>query len=356
MSTSRREFLGRTLAVLSSLGLSRNALAAGPTKVQLPRDRFGTLSYCYGIRAGQEPGFGRPERFIPFCREQGFGGVQMSLKIRPADECRALRAQMDKLGAYVEGTIGPPKESADIERFEAELRTAKECGAKVLRTVLSTGRRYEVNKSVEDYRAFKARAWEYLQRAEPIVARHGLKLAVENHKDYRADELLDVIRKLGSVYIGVCLDTGNNIALLEDPWQVIDTLAPVTMTVHLKDMGVEESADGFLLAEVPLGEGFLDIPRIIQRVSRANSQARFNLEMMTRDPLRIPCFTDEFWSSMDGVPGVDLGRSMRMVKQHARPAGSIVRISQLAPIDRVAREAEHVTKSVEMMKPLLAGT
>jgi sugar phosphate isomerase/epimerase len=353
MSTSRREFLSRTLAALSSLGLCRSALADGPTSVRLPRDRFGTLSYCYGIRAGQEPGFDRPERFIPFCREQGFGGVQMSLKIRSADECRALREQVEKVGAYVEGMSSPPKESADIERFEAELRTAKECGAKVLRTVLSTGRRYEIHRSIDEYRAFKMRAWEYLQRAEPIVRRLGLKLAVENHKDYRADELLDVIRKLGSEHIGVCLDTGNNIALLEDPWQVIDTLAPVTMTVHLKDMAVEESADGFLLAEVPLGEGFLDIPKIIDRVSWANPQARFNLEMMTRDPLRIPCFTDEFWSSMDGVPGVDLGRSMRMVKQHARPAGSLVRISQLAPSERVTREAEHVRKSVEMMKPLL---
>lgn len=356
MSTSRRVFLGRTLAALSSLGLSRSVQADGPTNVRLPRSRFGTLSYCYGIRAGQDPGFDRPEKFIPFCREQGFGGVQMSLKTRTADECRALRQQVEKIGAYVEGMASPPKDSADIERFEAELRTAKECGATVLRTVLSTGRRYEVYKSVDDYRAFKTRAWDYLQRAEPIVARHGLKLAVENHKDYRADELVDVIRKLGSEHVGVCLDTGNNIALLEDPWQVIDTLAPVTMTVHLKDMGVEESADGFLLAEVPLGAGFLDIPRIIERVSRANPQTRFNLEMMTRDPLRIPCFTDEYWSVMDGVPGIDLARSMRMVKQHARSSGNLVRISKLSPAERVAREAEHVQKSLEMMKPILVDS
>ena len=311
------------------------------------------MSYCYGIRAGQEPGFDRPERFVAFCREQGFGGVQMSLRNRTAEECRALRQQAEKVGAYIEGMASPPKNKADVERFEGELRTAKECGVSVLRTVLSSGRRYEVYKSGDEYRAFKARAWENLQRAQPIVARHRLKLAVENHKDYRADELVEVIRKLGSEHVGVCLDTGNNIALLEDPWQVIDTLAPVTMTVHLKDMAVEESSEGFLLAEVPLGAGFLDVPRIIERVSRANHQARFNLEMITRDPLRIPCFTDEFWAAMDGVPGVDLARSMHLIKQQARPSGSLVRISQLSPADRAAREAEHVSKSLEMMKPML---
>jgi sugar phosphate isomerase/epimerase len=356
MPTSRRVFLGRTLAALSALGMSRSALADERTSVRLPRSRFGTLSYCYGIRTSQEPRFDQPEKFIPFCRQQGFGGVQMSLKTRSAEECRALRQQAEKVGAYIEGMTSAPKSKADVERFEAELRTAKECGVTVLRTVLSSGRRYEVYKSVDEYRAFKARAWDVLQLAEPVVARHGLKLAVENHKDYRTDELVDVLRKLGSEHVGVCLDTGNNIALLEDPWRVIDELAPVTMTVHLKDMGVEESADGFLLAEVPLGAGFLDVPRIIERVSRANPQARFNLEMITRDPLRIPCFTDEFWSSMDGVPGVDLARSMRIVKQHARPPGSLARISQMSPAERVARETDHVNKSLEMMKPMLVDS
>jgi hypothetical protein len=49
---------------------------------------------------------------------------------------------------------------------------------------------------------------------EPVVAKHDVRLAVENHKDYRASDLADLFRRLGSRHVGACLDAGNNIALL----------------------------------------------------------------------------------------------------------------------------------------------
>ena len=56
--------------------------------------------------------------------------------------------------------------------------------------------------------------------------------------------LLDLLGRLSSDRIGVTLDTGNAISLLEDPMGVIEVLAPHALTVHFKDMGVAESADG----------------------------------------------------------------------------------------------------------------
>ena len=45
-----------------------------------------------------------------------------------------------------------------------------------------------------------------------------MKLAVENHKDYRADELLER-SAVGSGYVGVCVDTGNNMRC----WRTAET-------------------------------------------------------------------------------------------------------------------------------------
>src|SRR5206468_9723652 len=98
---------------------------------------------------------------------------------------------------------------------------------------------------------------------EPVLARHKVTLAVENHKDFRADELAGLMQGLSSERVGVCVDTGNNIALLEDPSETARVLAPWAASCHLKDMAVEETADGFLLSEVPLGEGFLDLRGIV---------------------------------------------------------------------------------------------
>ncbi len=43
--------------------------------------------------------------------------------------------------------------------------------------------------------------------------------------------------------------------LLEDPYEVIETLAPLAVSTHIKDMALDRHADGFLLAETPLRAG-----------------------------------------------------------------------------------------------------
>ena len=67
--------------------------------------------------------------------------------------------------------------------------------------------------------------------------------------------------------------------------ETIEKLAPYTFNVHFKDMAVEEYDKGFLMSEVPLGEGMLDLKRIISTVRRARPNVYFSLEMITRDPL-----------------------------------------------------------------------
>src|SRR4029434_9007928 len=115
--------------------------------------------------------------------------------------------------------------------------------------------------------------------AEPIVRRHGMRLAIENHKDWRIGELLELLRRISSEYVGVCVDTGNSMALLEDPQAVVEAYAPRAFTTHFKDMAVEADPDGFLLAEIPLGDGFLDLRAIANRLKQANPGIRFNLEL-----------------------------------------------------------------------------
>ena len=136
-----------------------------------------------------------------------------------------------------------------------------------------------------------------------MVARHGIRLAVENHKDWRADELIAVLKRVGNDHVGVCLDTGNSIALLEDPMEVVEALAPRAFTTHFKDMGLEEYREGFLLAEVPLGTGVLDLPRVVRVVRAARPEIRLNLEMITRDPLKVPCLTEGYWATFPDLPG-----------------------------------------------------
>jgi len=140
---------------------------------------------------------------------------------------------------------------------------------------------------------------------------------VGNHSELQGPELVELIRKIDGPLIGGCLDLGNNVALLESPQETVDLLAAHSFTTHIKDMGVEEYGDGFLLAEVPLGTGFLDLPGIVAAVRKARPEARLNLEMITRDPLKIPCLKPKYWSTLESVPGRRLAEMIALVRAKA---------------------------------------
>jgi 3-oxoisoapionate decarboxylase len=332
--TDRRTFLAALAACVS------RAAADTPK----PRGSFGIVIHSYPIRS-REKGFADPLRFLEFCRERGADGVQLSLG-RDPEAARKLRDAADRHGMYVEGSVRPPKDKADLDRFETEIKTAREAGATLVRTVMLGGRRYEVFRTAKEYAAFAEQAVASLRLAEPVMARQKVTLAVENHKDFRTDELIDVMKGLSSEHVGVCVDTGNSIALLERPTETGELLAPWAAACHLKDMGVVESPDGFLLAEVPLGDGFLDLKRIVELLRKGRPAIRFSLEMITRDPLRIPCLSDGYWSTMEKVPGRDLARLLELVRKHAAK-DPLPRISKLSAADQLAVEEKNVRRSLE---------
>jgi sugar phosphate isomerase/epimerase len=191
-----------------------------------------------------------------------------------------------------------------------------------------------------------------LEWAKPVVEKLEVRLAVENHKDLQTPELLDVIKKLDSPFVGVCLDTGNSIALLETPTQTVDLLAPHAFTTHIKDMGVEEYPDGFLLSEVPLGTGFLDLPKIVATLRKARHDIRLNLEMITRDPLKIPCLTTKYWATLDDIPGRRLAEMLSLVRAKAgnKP---LPRISGLSKNEQLVREDANVQDCLRYAKEKL---
>jgi sugar phosphate isomerase/epimerase len=254
---------------------------------------------------------------------------------------------------YLEGIIALPRDQSDMGRFEAEISTAKRAGADIVRAVTLSGRRYETFATAAAFRRFAESSFHALSLAAPVVARHDVRLAVENHKDWRADELLSLLKRVGNDHVGVCVDTGNSIALLEDPMEVVDALAPQAFTTHLKDMGLEEYRHGFLLAEVCLGTGFLDLPRIIRTLRAARADIRFNLEMITRDPLKVPCLSPGYWATFPDLPGRHLARTLSLVRDHP-PSRPLPRINPLPPAEQLRAEDENIRRCLAFARQHLA--
>ena len=257
--------------------------------------------------------------FYRYARGLGSEGVQAALRSKDAAVAKQMRALVEQDGGCYEGELRLPKNESDLADFEADVRVHREAGASVARAVFTGGRRYEIFKTLDEFRAFHAQAEKSLALVEPVMRRHRMKLAIENHKDHTAGEFVALMKKFSSEWIGVLVDTGNNIALLDEPHAAVEALAPFAMSVHFKDMAVQPCADGFLLSEVPLGTGALDLPRIVATLAKANPALVFNLEMATRDPLRVPCLTDGYFATFPERKAARLDAMMQWVK--ANPPG-----------------------------------
>lgn len=350
-SLSRRDFLQR-----STLGVA--ALSFGKMPDIFKTQSMGIVVHSYASRwnakqpSAKYPGFTNAVELMEHCHSIGAGGVQTTVRDWTPEIAKKLRTQKDKWGMYLEGSIGLPRNADEVPRFEQEVELAKEAGATVLRTVCMNGRRYENFHSNEAIQEFKKNSITSLQLAEPIVRKHSIKLAVENHKDWRADELAALIKGLGSAHVGVTLDFGNSIALLEDPMEVVNTLAPFVLSTHVKDMGVREYEDGFLLSEVPLGEGILDLPKIVEICKKHNPDVNFSLEMITRDPLQIPILTKEYWPAMQIVPAHDVADTLRRVRQNKFKT-DLPTVAQLSSDARLAVEEKNILESLQYSKKFI---
>lgn len=335
---SRRQML----ALAAGAPWAAAALAGTDAKRPL-----GMVIHSFGIRArvDRNSGFSDPLKFVEFCHARGAGSVQLPLGAREAAYCDRLQMRCSELGLGLEGSIRLPQSEADVSRFEAEVRSAVQSGAGVLRTVLLAGRRYEVFRRLAEYREFEQQSRCSLELARPVLERHLMRLAVENHKDYRAGDLADLLRQLKCEFIGACVDTGNNLALLEDPLETAKTLAPYVMSCHFKDMGVREYGDGFLLSEVPLGAGFLDLKQIVAVLRDKHPALRLHLEMITRDPLRIPCLTPAYWVSFEEFPARQLAAALALVRRHASRE-ELPRVSQMSEGEQLAAEERNVAASM----------
>jgi sugar phosphate isomerase/epimerase len=323
------------------------------------RKRLGIGMHSYGFhwKAAKDKHprakFSDALEFLQYAKQLGAGGVQVSLGAKDSAYAKKVRSEAESSGMYFEAQTTLPKQESDVAQFETDVQLAKEAGAEVMRTALLSGRRYETFDSAEAFQKFRAQAWQSLTLAEPVLKRHRLRLAIENHKDFLVAEFIELLQKLSSEYVGVCVDMGNNVALLEEPMSVVEALAPFAFSTHIKDMAVQEYEDGFLLSEVPLGEGFLDLPKMITVLLKANPKVQFNLEMITRDPLKIPCLTDKYWATMRGAPAQRLASALALICQHAAK-NPLPQTTGLSAEAQLATEDDNVRKSLLFARDHLA--
>jgi len=332
----RRSFLSTLAATLTLDRANAITPSTRPSKLGLSIASYGLR---WRNRGHPQESWQNALDVLDHCAQLDAGCLQIGVRDWQHDFAGKVRTRREQLGLEIEGQISLPKDSADVDRFASEVKSAKQAGAKILRSVCLNGRRYEAFKTVADWNDFRKQSIERLTLAEPAVRREGVILAIENHKDWRSHELVSLLKYFDSEFIGVNFDFGNNLALLEDPQTVAEALSPWIRTTHIKDMAVQETPHGFLLSEVPLGQGILHLPELVNICRRKFPAVQFNLEMITRDPLLVPCLEQDYWATLSGTPAADLARTLSTVRQ--APSKSLPQISDKSTTARLEFEEQN---------------
>ena len=111
---------------------------------------------------------------------------------------------------------------------------------------------------------------EPTRRAAERAGEVGLRLAIENHGDMRAHEILEVITRTRATNLGITLDNVNLIRVGDDMLEGTRLLAPHTLLVQLKDhRPTPDPAIWGGPVSVALGEGVAPLEAILDILAEA---------------------------------------------------------------------------------------
>jgi 3-oxoisoapionate decarboxylase len=249
------------------------------------------------------------------------------------------------------------KEGKPADYLERGLGVAKAIGALSMRCYMgaSADRRgplpieAHMENTIKVFRSVRSKAQDA-----------GVKIALENHSgDMQAREVKTIIEESGKDFVGACLDTGNPMWVVEDPFVTLETLGPYVVTTHIRDSAVFEAPNGAAAQWVALGDGSVDFKRFVELYKKLCPQASVQLEIITgRKPQVLPYLEPDFWKAFPKTPAAEFARFVALAKSGRPFMGDMIVAGtgkQPAAIEAALKEQQKVDleRSLEYAKKVL---
>ncbi len=172
----------------------------GPTIMQGAAVKLGLDTYSYRYAAGlwdYTPRGSAPmalEHYLQKAADLNLDGVQLCdarhLESLEYGYVSGVRERAESLGLYVEvGTAG-----TNADHLESMVRVAHVVGSPVVRTFVGKPR----PRTAEGMHELLSATAGEIAQVTPVCERYGVSLALENHQDLRADELLSLLELVQS--------------------------------------------------------------------------------------------------------------------------------------------------------------
>lgn len=292
------------------------------------------------VRAAREGG--GPFDIVEHCHQMGLAGVQTNPPSMDPEAIRKFRERLESYRMHLVTDPRLPKDASEVAAFDAQVKAHKEAGAVAFHAAL-TGRRYDDFTAFEPWKEMFLDRQRQVQLAEPVLRKYKVPLGLENHKGYRSAEQAAWLKRLGSEWVGVCLDFGNNLSLCEDPSTRPARSRHTPSTLTSRTWRWRSTKTASCSPRFRSERGLVDLPQIIAILRKKDPNMIFNLEMITRDPLKIPVFTPKYWATFDDsyspLPGRDLAKVLDLVHKH-KPKQPLPRTAGLSVAQQLKLEDE----------------
>lgn len=241
---------------------------------------------------------------------------------------RAVKDRAARLHLHLEtggGAILPKSKEAfdaSVQTLRYNIERASAMGSPIVRALLASDRAHFPPGTVEQH---METAIKILRAVRSQAMDVHIKIAIENHKDLHAWQTRQVIEGAGKEFVGSYLDTGNPVFIFEDPMQTVETLAPLAVTVHLRDSAVYEVPRGAAVQWVVLGDGAVDFKAIVAKVRELCPPVHIYIKPITgRPPVTMPYLDPEIWKMYPAMRASDLARFIALAKKGRPYEGTMV--------------------------------
>lgn len=350
---NRRTFLGTSLGAAAAAAQSI-APAAG-----LP---MGLNTYCLRALRWHDA------KLLDYAASLKMDAIFLQDSLDPKTQDPAhwkeVRAQAADLKLHLQTGGGgilprtPDAFDSAVATLRRNIERAKAMGSPVVRCVIASERSALPPGPPEQHLATVIRMFKQVRTQ---VLDSNLKLSVEVHKDFQAWEFKQFIEEVGPDFVGIYLDTGNPVFVLEDPMQTLETLGRYALTVHLRDSIIYEHPRGVCVQWVPLGEGVIDFHAIVKKVKELCPQVHVFIKPITgRPPAVLPYLEADYWKMYPKARAGDLARFLKLAR-NGRPYERPMVIEdlqgrQIPPhfLEAVQyQQREHMERSIEYGKKTL---
>lgn len=227
--------------------------------------------------------------------EWGIDGLHITgadLEDKGDERLEEVREAAEERGLYLEYNFSRDEEFDERLNDEVEdaIHIAEKLGADLAKMSLDIRRPRPLYGSSFHPKVMRQMVdiYEEIMEALPLLEETGVRLALENHTETFADEIVWLIEAIDHPLVGACVDTVNSMGVLENPEYAVETLAPYAFSNHFCDHRLDRDQFGVRFHGVALGDGDIDLDKALKTIQEESPTDRITFEVewaMGDDPI-----------------------------------------------------------------------